>query len=177
MANSDVTYTEVQSFLSESFGTTDAAGSLTQTEVNALANQINAEVNNILNRLGISLPVTHTDALQWLLFTKTIGSAAYVLDSMYALSGDEDNERVKRFWNLYEARLRQLLENGASMFPGIAMQSSPKPQSMPIIYGKNTNDGLKRYLTFRQRAAADQYDNDVALGSIRANWKTALRRV
>lgn len=147
---------------------------MTASEADALCNEINAEVNLWLKRLGFSLPIMDSDSLTWLQLTKTLGASAYVLDGLMASDAEQDNTRASRLWDQYEKRLQILRDTGGEIL-GAERQTSPRPCNVPILVGEYDDSQRKRFLRFPQRAAADQYDDEREIADTDADWAAAIR--
>lgn len=175
MANGDVTHAEIEAFLKVGAPfPSSSSTTLTETEADALCGEVNAEVNLALKQLGFSLPISDTDSLTWLKLTKTLGSAAYILDGLMAQDTQEDNTRAQRLWTMYERRLSKLFESGGEVIQA-DRQADPRPTNVPIAVGEWEDQQRKRFLRFPQRAAADQYDDEVAIHDTSADWYTVVR--
>jgi hypothetical protein len=175
MANGDVDHADIEAFLTlgEPFPA-DSDTTMTEADADAICDDINAEINLILKRLGFQMPITDTDSLTWLSLTKKFGAGALVLDGLMAQSTQEENTRAQRYWDRYETRRMQLAESGGEILDA-AMETNPQPNRMPVLVGEHSDEGRKRYLRFPQRAAADHYDNDAEIAATGASWTNAIR--
>jgi len=174
--NGDITYIDIEAFLAlgHDFPETSTT-TLTQSDVDEICTNINADVNLILERLGFELPVTGTNSVEWLELTKKFGAASLVIDSLGAQNSEEENTRATRFWTRYTQRLDDLISSGGEILTDAPVQTDPMPSRVPTVYGQRVSSRRKRYLRFPQRAAADQYDDENAVRSTRAGWKSSIR--
>ncbi len=171
MANGDITNTDVQNFV-------DLGAALSvdkASDVDEICVGINADVNLILVRLGFRMPISDTDSLGWLTLTKKLGATALSLDLLMAQDSEEENTRAERYWEKYQLRIQELLESGGDVLAGAEMQADPRPNNAPVLVGELDASQRKRFLRFPQRAAADNYDNDIAIARTRAGWRPAIR--
>lgn len=133
MANGDIQHADVESFLSFGAAFPTAAtseGVLTENEVDGICDDINSDVNLVLRRLNITLPITDSDALNWLDLTKKWGACSIVLDSLKAQDTEEENTRSQRFWDRYMSRLEKLWESGGEILPGVSYNDD-NPTTIP----------------------------------------------
>ncbi len=175
MASGDVTHAEVEGFLQLGYPFPTASDStMTESEADACCNSINAEVNLWLKRLGFSLPITNTDDVTWLQFTKTLGSSAYILDGLMAQDSEQDNTRAKRLWDMYEQRLQTLRDTNGEILQ-TERDSGVRPTNLPMVVGEYSSGYGKAHMRFPQRAAADQYDDEIAINESGGDWASAIR--
>jgi len=175
VANGDIAHADVEGFLK--LGAPFPASSdttMTETEADAICDEINADVNLVLKRLGFALPISDADSLQWLTFTKLLGASSVILDGLLAQDSEEDNTRAQRYWDRYMDRLTKLVESGGDLLDA-DMETDPQPNRVPTLVGAWSDESRKRFLRFPQRAAADQYDHESELASTSAAWKSATR--
>lgn len=175
MANGDIAHADVEGFLKLGQNFPSASSTtMTETEADAICDEINADVNLVLKRLGFALDISDADSLQWLKFTKLFGASAVILDGLLAQDSEEDNTRAQRYWDRYMERLTKLVDSGGELLDA-DRESDPQPNRVPTLVGEWDDEKRKRFLRFPQRAAADQYDHESAIASTRAPWKSAIR--
>lgn len=174
--NGDITYIDIEAFLAlgQEFPVTSNT-TLTQDDVNAICDNINAEVNLVLTRLGFAMPVTAPNSIEWLELTKKFGAASLVIDGIGAQNSEEENNRASRFWSRFTDRLKTLVEGGGQILTDATVETDPMPSRVPTVYGQRVSSRRKRYLRFPQRAAADQYDDETAISRTNASWKSSIR--
>lgn len=174
--NGNITYVDIESFLAtgQSFPVTSDT-TFSQSDVNDICDNINAEVNLVLERLGFEMPVTAANSVEWLELTKKFGAASLVIDGLGAQNSEEENTRATRFWERFSDRLNDLMNSGGEILTDATVQTDPMPSRVPTVYGQRVGARRKRYLRFPQRAAADQYDDEAAATQTYAGWKSAIR--
>lgn len=175
MANGDITHEDVEEFiiLGRPFPAASATG-MDEKSADSICDEINAEVNLALWRLGFSNPLASADNINWAKNTKKFGASSLILDGMLAQDTEEGNTRARRYWDRYLARLTQLINSGGDILDGTDKQTDPRPTNTPLLVGDGTGDGDKRYLRFPQRAAADQFTDEKATRESGAGWKGAI---
>jgi hypothetical protein len=175
MANGDIAHADVEAFIKmgQPFPSSSET-TMTETEADSICNEINADVNLILKRLAFSMPISDSDSLEWIKFTKLNGASAIILDGLLAQDSEEGNTRAQRYWDRYMARLNKLVESGGEILQA-DRETDPQPNRIPTIVGEWDSSQRKRFLRFPQRAAADHHDNDSEIASTGAGWKSAIR--
>lgn len=169
MANGDIANTDILVFLE-----LGSLGTGKDTEIDTLCNEINSEVNLVLKNLGIALPVSDADSLNWLKLTKTFGAGSLTLEKFAAQDTEEENSRAQRLWERYRERLGELISSGGNILEA-DFQTDPIPNTLPTLVGEFDPNLRKRFLRFPQRVAADQYTDERELTRTRAGWKRAIR--
>lgn len=175
MANGDIAHADIEQFikLGRPFPATSSTG-MTEDDADIICEDINAEVNLVLRRLGFSLPLSNATNITWVSNTKKLGASSLILDGMMAQDVDEGNTRAGRYWNRYIARLTDLVNSGGDLLDPSDKQTDPRPNNAPYLAGESTEEGMKRFLRFPQRAAADQYTDELAIRESGAGWLSAI---
>lgn len=169
MANGDITNTDVQAF--RELGTLSSGRA---AEIDLICDNINSDVNLILRNLGIVLPVTDSDSVLWLKFTKLLGASSMTMELLSGQSTEEENTRAQRDWDKYKERIDALINSGGEILE-VTFSTDPIISTLPALVGVNNAEQRKRFLRFPQRAAADQYTDEATIRKTRAPWKTAIR--
>lgn len=169
MANGDISHEDIEQFIE--------IGTLDTTQANAvdqICNGINSDVNLVLRRLGISLPVTDNDSLEWLELTKKLGAASLSVDYLMGQDSEEENTRSQRYWDKYLARIRELIESGGDILEA-DFQTDPRPLNVPVSVFDSQASLEKKSMRFPQRAAAEHYEDDLVVRRSRQGYKRAIR--
>jgi len=177
--NGDITHTDLEAFIA--LGSPipiDATTTLDEDAADAICDSINGEVNLLLDRLGISTPVSASsspNSCEWLKLTKQLGATSLYLDGLTAQNSEDENERANRYWERYTARLQELWSSGGEILADADTVTDPAPSRVPVVVSASTSASRKRHLRFPQRAAADQYDDELAISRTGAGWRSAIR--
>ncbi|MBD3260294.1 MAG: hypothetical protein GF334_01230 [Candidatus Altiarchaeales archaeon] len=172
--NGDITHVDIEELLElgSEFPTTSSS-TLTESDVDALCDSINREVNLVLRNLGLALPITDADSVAWLKLTKQFGAGSIVLDGLSSQATEEENTRADRWWNRYQERLDQLINSGGDVLE-TPTETDPRPNTVPVVFGEWDDERRKRFLRFPQRAAADHFTNHQEIRDTGADWKGAI---
>jgi hypothetical protein len=176
MANGDIQHADVEGFivLGRPLPTTSNTG-MTEAEADGICDEINAEVNLVLKRLGFGLPLGVAENILWAKGTKLFGASSLILDGMLAQDVEEGNTRAGRYWDRYLARINQLIDsNGDILDPDDISTDDPIASTSPRLVGDTSSEGQKRFLRFPQRAAADQSTDEQAIRDSGASWRSAI---
>jgi len=171
-----VIVTDVESLIGDADFTNTSTP--TTSEVKQFITWVEGEVNARLFQLGFDVPVTATESKKLLETTVLWGVGALTLEAMSAMGGgDAENVRLERWWKFYDRAVDLIVGGGGEVLYDADRTTTPRPNTLPTVYGDETSESVDHNLTFRQLAAKTQYLDRVAVSRITSPWKGALSRV
>jgi hypothetical protein len=155
MANADISHVDIEDTVNFGEPLSEAAA----RDIGDLCDEINSDVNIYLTRINFVMPITDSQSLDWIRLTKRMGATALAIDYLMGQASEEENTRAQRYWKRYQERISTLVSMGKNTLPGAAVETSPRPNSLPVVVDKGSDMALWNPMRFPQRAAVEQEVN------------------